>query len=125
MLPYNKDNKKNSQALRKNMTPEEKHLWYDLLKLLPFTVRRQHPIYNFIVDFYISEKKLVIEIDGIQHAATDNRLKDAERDSILSAFDIRVLRIPNASIRNSFTKVCEVVLSELGLEFKDLKNKRK
>ena len=125
MLPYNKDNRKNSQALRKNMTPEEKHLWYDLLKLLPFTVRRQHPIYNFIVDFYIAEKKLVIEIDGIQHTTTDNKLKDAERDSILSAFDIRVLRIPNASIRNSFTQVCEVVLSELGLEFKDLKNKRK
>ena len=84
---------------------------------------RSKQCYNFIVDFYISEKKLVIEIDGIQHAATDNRLKDAERDSILSAFDIRVLRIPNASIRNSFTKVCEVVLSELGLEFKDLKTK--
>ena len=122
---YNKKLVGNAQYLRKNMTDEEKKLWYHFLRRLPVTVRRQKNIGNYIVDFYIAEGKIVIEIDGIQHTTTDNKLKDAERDSILSAFDIRVLRIPNASIRNSFTQVGEVVLSELGLEFKDLKNKRK
>lgn len=69
MIPYNKNLVKNAQELRKNMTPEEKHLWYDFLKKLPFNVRRQHNIENYIVDFYIAEKKAVIEVDGIQHTA--------------------------------------------------------
>ena len=43
-----------SQDLRSNMTKEEKHLWYDFLKRLPLTVRRQHVIENYIVDFYIA-----------------------------------------------------------------------
>ena len=46
-----------AQQLRKEMTPEEKHLWYDFLKRLPFTVKRQHNIDNYIVDFYIPKKK--------------------------------------------------------------------
>ena len=49
------------------MTPEERHLWYDFLKLLPITVNRQKAIGNYIVDFYIHSAKLVIEIDGAQH----------------------------------------------------------
>ena len=60
MIPYNKKLGSNAKTLRKNMTPEEKHLWYDFLKRLPLTVRRQHPIENYIVDFYIAEKKIVI-----------------------------------------------------------------
>ena len=46
MIPYNKSLTENAKALRKNMTPGEKHLWYDFLKLLPLTVRRQHNIEN-------------------------------------------------------------------------------
>ena len=73
---YNKGLKDNSQSLRKNMTPEEKHLWYDFLKLLPVTVNRQKSIGNYIVDFYIHSKKLVIEIDGIQHKSIEHKDKD-------------------------------------------------
>ena len=73
MIPYNKKLVSNAQTLRKNMTPEEKHLWYDFLKRLPFNVRRQHNIENHIVDFYIAEKKIVIEIDGIQHTSEENK----------------------------------------------------
>ena len=50
---YNKKLVTNAQELRKNMTPEEKHLWYDFLKKLPVTVNRQKNIGNYIVDFYI------------------------------------------------------------------------
>ncbi|MBQ2826585.1 MAG: DUF559 domain-containing protein, partial [Clostridia bacterium] len=60
---YNKNLVSNAQALRKNMTPEEKHLWYDFLKKLPCTVNRQKNIGNFIVDFFIASKRIVIEID--------------------------------------------------------------
>ena len=64
MIPYNKKFVSNARTLRKNMTREEKHLYYDFLKLLPYTVKRQHNIENYIVDFYIPEKKIVIDRNG-------------------------------------------------------------
>ena len=69
MYPYNKKLVANAQTLRKNMTSEERHLWYDFLKKLPMPVKRQKNIENYIVDFYIPQVKTVIEIDGIQHTA--------------------------------------------------------
>ena len=77
-MPYDYNEKLmvNSQSLRKNMTPEEKHLWYDFLKLLPVTVNRQKLIGNYIVDFYIHSGKIVIELDGIQHHSRDHKNKD-------------------------------------------------
>ena len=45
----------NARNLRKNMTKEERHLWYDFLKPLPIMVHRQKVIGNYIVDFYIAE----------------------------------------------------------------------
>ena len=121
MIPYNKKLVSNAQALRKNMTPEEKHLWYDLLKRLPLTVRRQHNIENYIVDFYISEKKIVIEVDGIQHNEKSNRIADEERDAALAEWNIKVLRYSNESIRNNFSMVAQDLLDKLGLSFSDLK----
>ena len=59
----------NAKELRKSMTKEERHLWYDFLKQLPITVHRQKPLGNYIVDFYIASAKLVIELDGSQHYA--------------------------------------------------------
>ncbi len=53
---YNKNLVSNAQELRKNMTPEEKKLWYRFLKRLPVTVNRQKNIGNYIVDFYIAQK---------------------------------------------------------------------
>jgi very-short-patch-repair endonuclease len=76
MIPYNKKLVGNAKALRRNMTKEEKHIWYDFLKKLPFTVKRQHNIENYIVDFYIAEKKIVIEVDGVQHFTAENQQKD-------------------------------------------------
>ena len=103
------------------MTPEEKHLWYDFLKRIPYNVRRQHNIENFIVDFYIAEKKIVIEVDGRQHMSLDHQETDKQRDARLAAWNIRVLRYSNDHIRNNFTAVAEDILNNLGLEFSDLK----
>ena len=121
MIPYNRSLVQNAKELRKNMTPEEKRLWYDFLKRLPCTVRRQHNIENYIVDFYIAEKKLVIEIDGIQHTSPENKEKDKQRDAALSKWNITVLRYPNESIRNNFRDVAEDILGKTGLTFDDLK----
>ena len=121
MIPYNAGLTKNARDLRKNMTPEEKHLWYDFLKLLPITVRRQHNIENYIVDFYIAEKKIVIEVDGIQHNAEENRAADEKRDADLSHWGIKVLRYSNESINKNFAMVAEDILKHLGLSFADLR----
>ncbi len=103
------------------MTDEEKHLWYDLLKKLPLTVRRQHNIENYIVDFYIAEKKIVIEVDGIQHSAEENKIADEKRDAELSLWGIKVLRYSNESIRHNFLSVAEDILNNLGLTFSDVR----
>ena len=122
MLPYNKNLVTNARRLRKNMTSEEKHLWYDFLKKLPFTVKRQHIIENLIVDFYISEKKIVIEVDGKQHLQADHKKSDAQRDIKLASWNIKVLRYSNDSIRNNFKTVAADILVNLDLSYDDLKD---
>ena len=93
MLPYNKKLSENARNLRRNMTPEERHLWYDFLKNLSCRVKRQYRIENYIVDFYVASKKIVIEIDGIRLSAstsgeflakgTSVRVVGAEGDHLL------------------------------------------
>lgn len=121
MIPYNKKLVSNARSLRKNMTPEERHLWYDFLKKLPCNVRRQHNIGNYIVDFYIADRKLVIELDGKQHKALEHREEDEKRDRALALWGIKVLRYSNENIRNSFSFVAEDILKNLELSFDDLK----
>ena len=123
MLPYNKDLVSNAKILRKNMTKEEKHLWYDFLKKLPITVKRQHNIENYIVDFYIAKYKLVIEIDGVQHTEQEYILKDKLRDDELAKWGIKVLRYYNKDINQNFDGVVLDILNNIGISFNDLKYK--
>ena len=95
-----------SQQLRKCMTPEEKHLWYDFLKKLPLTVHRQKVIDGYIVDFYIASVKLVIELDGSQHFTPEGRIDDAVRDAHLRRLGLTVVRYSNADIQYRFNAVC-------------------
>ncbi len=120
MIPYNKKNTQLSRVLRNNMTPEEKHLWYDFLKKLPMTVKRQHPIEGYIVDFYIPSAKLAIEIDGSQHESAANIKSDAERDEALNSWEIEVMRFSNRRIHKSFYSVTCEILEKLGLTWFDL-----
>ena len=121
MIPYNKKLVSTAQRLRREMTPEERHLWYDFLKKLPITVKRQHNIGNYIVDFYIPARKTVVEIDGIQHASKENRRADQERDANLAAWGITVLRYTNEMINNEFHIVVIDILQHFNLKFFDLK----
>ena len=118
---HNKALTPNAQRLRREMTPEEKHLWYDCLKRLPVTVHRQKVIASYIVDFYIAERQIVIELDGLQHTTPEHRAKDAERDAALSALGIVVLRYTNDDIRKGFEGVMRDILSHLELVFEDLR----
>ena len=118
---HNKNYVPLAQQLRKEMTSEEKHLWYDFLKKLPCTVNRQKNIGNFIVDFYIASKSIVIEIDGRQHDMPEHSEKDSERDFELSKLGIKVLRYTNKSINKNFTDVCDDILTHLGLTWDNLR----
>ena len=122
MIPYNKNLVSNARELRKNMTPEERHLWYDFFKKIPLNVKRQHNIENYIVDFYIAERKIVIEVDGLQHLSPENKESDDKRDKALADWGIKVLRYSNESIRKSFSVVVADILDKLGLNFTDLKS---
>ena len=96
----------NSKSLRKNMTKEEKHLWYDFLKKLDVTVNRQKVIGNYIVDFCISSANLVIELDGSQHYEPDNKEYDRQRDDFLRSQGYTVLRFLNRDVNKNFDGVC-------------------
>lgn len=124
MYDYNSNLLKISQTLRKNMTPEEKQLWYHLLCRLPVPVKRQKIIGKYIVDFYIPEYKVVIEIDGKQHSYPENRIADIERDKYLSELGILVLRYKNIDVNTKYNVVADNILLKLGLTVNDLKPKR-
>ena len=123
MYSYNQDLVKNAQTLRKNMTPEEKHLWYDFLRNLPVTVNRQKNIGNYIVDFYVAKAKVAIELDGSQHGEPENRDADEKRDQELSKLGITVLRYSNKEIKQKFGAVCDDIIANLGLTEKDFMKK--
>ena len=121
MYPHNKKLTTNAQLLRKNMTPEEKHLWYDFLKKLPITVKRQHVIDNYILDFFIPSKKIAIELDGAQHFEPEAKEADILRDENLLKYGIKVLRYTNMDINRRFDGVATDILRNIGLEFVDLR----
>ena len=104
---YNKDLIPLSQELRKNMTPAEKHLWYDFLQNHPKQFLRQKVLGKYIADFYCAEAKLVIEVDGKQHYTEDGLENDAQRTEFLKHYGITVIRFKNYQVRDKFKWVCE------------------
>ena len=96
-----------AQQLRKEMTKEERHLWYDFLRSHPARFSKQKVLGNYIVDFYSAKSKLVIELDGSQHYEDCNIQNDNERTAFLEDYGLRVVRIPNNEINKNFEGVCE------------------
>ncbi|MDZ7953752.1 endonuclease domain-containing protein [Nostoc sp. DedQUE09] len=94
-----------AKELRQQMTPEEKILWQHLRanRLNGLHFRRQQIINGFIADFYCHATALVIEVDGKIHEQQAEY--DAERDKVLSARGLRLLRIKNQEVRHELDKV--------------------
>lgn len=107
---------KNAQTLRRNMTKEERRLWYEFLKPLPLTFNRQKVIGDYIVDFYCAQKKLVIELDGSQHYSEEGEAADQKRDAVLQALGLQVLHFSNRALREEFSSVQEEILAHLNLK---------
>ena len=104
-----------AQKLRRRMTEEERHLWFDFLRTLPISFHRQKVIGSYIVDFYCAGAHLVIELDGAQHFEEEGKAKDRERDAFLSELGLRILRYSNVEINRNFRGVCEDILKHLSL----------
>ena len=99
-----------AERLRREMTAAEKILWERVCKnQLGVRIRRQHPIWKFIADFYCHEVKLVIEIDGGIHLHSENKEYDISRDIILKEFQIEILRFTNDEINNEPDHVIEKI----------------
>ena len=103
----------NAQKLRKNMTKEERRLWYDFLKTLPITFHRQKVIGNCIADFYCDRAKPVIELDGSQHYSPEGAAADQRRDQYFSSLGLSVLRYSNLDVNRRFNQVCADILRHI------------
>lgn len=122
---YNTNLLEKAKALRKDMTPQEKELWYKFLKNYPIKIYKQRPIGYFIADFYCSKAKLVIEIDGSHHYTVDGKEYDDFRSEVINNLGIDVIRFANNDIDNNFEGVCyeidRTICERLGTEMKIFK----
>ena len=98
-----------AKRLRREMTKEEHHLWYDFLRSYPVRFSRQKVLGKYIADFYSAEARLVIELDGSQHYEPDEMQKDTDRTVFLEGYGLRVIRIPNNEVSRNFHGVCESI----------------
>ncbi|MBR6729624.1 MAG: endonuclease domain-containing protein [Clostridia bacterium] len=102
MIPF-------ARELRKNMTKEERHLWYDFLRNYPVRFSRQKILGKYIADFYCAKVNLVIELDGSQHYDENAIEIDVIRTKFLEQYGIRILRISNLDVQNNFVGVCDYI----------------
>ena len=98
-----------AQTLRKNMTKEERRLWYEYLNRYPYRFRRQVAFGNYILDFYCSAAKLAVELDGSGHYEPEGQLYDEKRTAYLNSIGIHVLRFSNLDILKNLDGVCQVI----------------
>ena len=98
-----------ARILRRNMTRQEKHLWYDFLQHYPIKIYKQRIIDNYIVDFYCHSARLVIELDGSQHYTKQGKADDEVRSENLKKYGILVLRFSNKDVDEKFEGVCYVI----------------
>ena len=116
MLPYNKNLKNLARDLRKNATDAERRLWSKIRgkQLKEYQFYRQKNIGDYIVDFYCPAAKLIVEIDGGQHYAETNIVKDEARDKFLSDLGFRVLRYSNIDVFKNIEGVVTDIYNHLG-----------
>jgi len=110
---HNKNLTYTAKILRKDMTEQERKLWYNYLKKYPVRILRQKVINRFIVDFYCKKANLVIEIDGSQHYIDENKIYDTERTKLLEGYGLEVIRFSNSDIYNNFAGVCAMIDMEI------------
>jgi very-short-patch-repair endonuclease len=111
MLRYKQHLKNKARHLRKNMTNSERVLWSRLRgkQVFGIQVYRQRPIGEYIVDFFIPKAKLVIEVDGSQHLASENVARDQRRDAYMNSVGLQILRFNSNDVMKETDAVLEVI----------------
>ena len=102
-----------AREMRQQMTPQERHLWYDFLRARPEHFRRQYVEGGFILDFYCVRYKLAIEVDGACHNNSQIADHDRIRTAYLQSKGIRVLRFTDTEVDRQFEGVCQRILDVL------------
>jgi very-short-patch-repair endonuclease len=100
-----------ARRLRREMSLPEVLLWTRLRQQQAVKFRRQHPLGNYVLDFYCARARLCVEIDGIAHDMGDRPHRDALRDDWLRAEGIEVVRIPARDVLRSADTVAEAVVA--------------
>ena len=110
---HNKELTRLAQKLRKDMTKEERKLWYDFLREYPVQFRRQVTCGGYILDFYCAKARLAVELDGSQHYDPEQVAKDLVRTKYFEGLGICILRIPNSEIWKNLAGVCDYIHAEV------------
>ena len=108
-----------AEELRAKMTEAEEVFW-NIIKINEWHLkfRRQHPISNYIADFYCHNVKLVIELDGGYHENKEVKIYDEARENDIKQYGITVLRFKNEEVFNN----TDAVLSKIGLTIANIQN---
>jgi very-short-patch-repair endonuclease len=121
----NRELLKRARVLRSNMTLAEIILWSRLRskKIDGYKFRRQQPIFEYVVDFYCHDLKLVIEVDGEIHSLSEKADSDKKREKILKINGYRILRLTNseieADIDSAIHKIKSYIKTNLSLSYWD------
>ncbi len=107
---------KKAEELRNNMTRSEEILW-NYLKTNDWGLkfRRQHPVSNYIADFYCHQKKVVIEIDGTIHDEEDVKRNDKLRQTTLESLGLKVVRFRNEEVLHNVADVLDKIKEAISL----------
>jgi len=111
------NNRGNARRMRKQLTDAELKLWNEIRahRLMGLAFRRQTPIAGHIVDFACPAKKLIVELDGSQHAQAEVSASDAMRTARLEALGWTSPRFWNDDVIRDIDNVCQHIVIEAGL----------
>ena len=98
-----------AQELRRNMTKEERRLWYEYLRNYPHRFRRQVAFGRYIQDFYCAAARLAVELDGSQHFDPKGMQSDLDRTAFLERNGIHVIRFSNTDVSQNLRGVCQAI----------------
>ncbi len=103
----------NAKSLRKNMTYAEKLLWSRIRdNKIGYYFRRQHPLSNYVVDFFCHQVSLVIEVDGDVHADKTVQLEDKDKEESIKSYGLHMIRFTNDEVIKDVNGIVRMIKSE-------------
>ena len=119
MNKKDKDNLQIARMLRNSSSYIENIMWYQVLRSFPVKFRRQQRIEGYVVDFFCSSAKVIVELDGEEHGEEQHLDDDIKRDEILSQKGYCVLRFYNEDVRKNLEGVATYLADVVKRRIKD------